>query len=97
LLTAVNSPCIVLGMMNATNNTTMTSGDYLKAASKNSNVLSALGSFELWLGWYPSDYAGATEIAGDMIETLAEADELEGCLREWLKLSATEAVKTLSN
>lgn len=68
----------------------MTSTEYFSRASKNSNVASALDNFQMWLGWYPGDYAGATEFAGDAIETLAEADEFEQCLKEGVALIAAE-------
>jgi hypothetical protein len=69
---------------------TMTSTEYLSRASKTSNVALALSNFQMWLGWYPADYTGATEFAGDMIETLAEADEFEQCLKEGLVIIAAE-------
>lgn len=68
----------------------MTSTEYFSRVSKNSNVAQALGNFQMWLGWYPGDYAGAIEFAGDRIETLAEADEFEQCLKEGVALLAAE-------
>jgi hypothetical protein len=47
----------------------------------NSNVLHALENFKTWLGWYPVDYTGATEFAGDFLETVEEVDVFERELR----------------
>jgi hypothetical protein len=48
----------------------------------NSNVLHALENFKMWLGWYPADYTGATEFAGDSLETVEEVNVFERELRE---------------
>jgi len=38
-------------------------------------------AYLLWLKWYPRDYEGATAAASDHVETAAEVDALEDCLR----------------
>lgn len=59
----------------------------------NSNALHALENFKTWVGWYPADYKGATEFAGDMLETTDEIDCFERELRSVvLDLHLAEAV-----
>ena len=74
----------------------MTSEQYISRASKNSNVANALFNFQMWLGWYPKDYTGATEFAGDMLETVGEVDEFEECVKGLLTITAAEAISQVA-
>tara|TARA_R110002126_G_scaffold246128_2_gene389186 strand:+ start:495 stop:680 length:186 start_codon:yes stop_codon:yes gene_type:complete len=47
-----------------------------------SNARQAFDNYVMWLGWYPCDYAGATEQAGLFIDNTQELDQLESLLRE---------------
>jgi hypothetical protein len=68
----------------------MTKDEYISRASKDSNVANALKNFQMWLGWYPADYSGATEFAGDMLETVSEVDEFQACVKGFLAIAAAE-------
>ena len=46
------------------------------------NVTAATTSYLLWLSWYPGDYKGAIDFAGDCLETPAEVRELRNALAE---------------
>ena len=47
-----------------------------------SNARQAFDNYVMWLGWYPGDYAGATEQAGLFIDNTQELDQLESLFRE---------------
>jgi hypothetical protein len=47
----------------------------------NENVESALVNFDLWLGWYPTDYKGAAVFAGDYLDTVEDVNEFENILK----------------
>ena len=74
-----------------------TTNEYISRASKTSNVANALANFDMWLGWHPKDYKGATEFAGDTLETVAEVDEFEQCVQGYLILDAVKAVDAASS
>jgi len=46
------------------------------------NVIAATTNYLLWLSWYPGDYKGATDFAGDCLETPAEVGELRRAIAE---------------
>ena len=59
----------------------MTTQDYANGTFK-SNATLAFESYVQWLGWYPQDYKGATEAAGDFIDDESDMDEFETMIRK---------------
>jgi hypothetical protein len=46
------------------------------------NAKNAFVNYLMWLKWYPGDFKGATESAGDFIDTIEDMDGLESQIRK---------------
>jgi hypothetical protein len=46
------------------------------------NAKDAFANYLLWIKWYPGDFKGATEAAGDFIDTMEDMDGLESLIRD---------------
>jgi hypothetical protein len=51
----------------------------------NKNVQFALVNYGLWLSWYPGDFKGAIEFAGDSLDTVEEVDEFSKEIEKLVK------------
>jgi hypothetical protein len=49
------------------------------------NVQFALVNYGLWLSWYPGDFKGAIEFAGDSLDTVEEVDEFSKEIEKLVK------------